>query len=120
MVRKTELKLRISQEKDMSKDGYLAWSPHARLKLHKKTYSWIMRIDVPVQEIQNEKALEIFALKNLWTGKFLVFGYSHGKTPTHVKPVLLCKLNVRINNEGAGDCRVSHTRRLSRYWFWKK
>lgn len=121
MGRKTHLKLRICQEKDMSKEGFKHWNRKARPKIHKKVYPPVLFIQVPVEEIESTEAIGRWAFENLWTGKFLLFGYSHGKTPTHVKLVLLCKFSLKIDKDGEKyRCIVSNNWRLARYWFWRK
>lgn len=119
MARKTHLKLRFAQEFDMSKNGLMAWSRRARPKVHKKVYKWVYNDYVDVEQIKNKELLGYYAYNHLWQGIFLMFGYSHGKTKTHVKLVLLAKLNLRINNDKY-NCDITRNWRLSRYWFFKK
>lgn len=122
MQGKTHLILRFSEEKPMSKTGIKAWSRKARPKVHKKVYPWIPNsYHVPVEQIRNKKLLGEFCYNNFWSGKFLMFGYSKGKTKTKVKLVLLAKITLRISEDGESyHCSISDNWRLSRYWFWEK
>lgn len=121
MARKTHLKIRFVPELPMSKEGYKNWSPDRRAKIHKKVYGKPVCMTVPVEELKNKEAIGKLAAENLWDGTFILMGYSHGKTPTHVKLVGLCRIYLK-KKEGKYSARVVHLKyaRLSRYWFYEK
>lgn len=120
MARKTHLKVRIVQEFDMSKEGYKHWSPRLRAKVHKKVFKSVHYDLVPVERLKNKDEIGRYCAENLWKGVFYLFGYSHGKTRTHVKLVNLCRINLKMDEDGKYQARVTHGKyaRLSRYWFW--
>jgi len=121
MARKTHLKIRICEARQMSKDGYKHWSPKLRPKVHKMVYPPVLYMSVPVEELKNKKAIGKWAYENLWDGRFLMMGYSHGKTRTHVKLVGLCWITLKTKDD-LYQARVVHAKhcRLSRYFFWEK
>ena len=121
MARKTHLKIRFVQELPMSQAGYKGWSPRLRSKVHKKVYKPVDYLTVPVEQLKNKEAIGKLAYDHLWEGTFIMMGYSHGKTRTHVKLVGLCRITLRIHDDKY-DARVTHCKhaRLSRYWFWTK
>lgn len=118
--RKTYLKIRFVSQTPMSRQGYKNWTPSRRGKLHKSVYGKsVVCLQVPVERIESKEAIGDLASEYLDSGEYVMFGYSHGKTPTHVKLVMMCKIRLQ-KNEDRHSISISKTRRLSRYWFWKR
>lgn len=122
--RKTHLKLRFVSETPMSKEGYKHWTPKLRLKLHKMVYGKgdvFCYGNIPVEAICSKQAIGEFARDNLYEGSWIMLGYSHGKTKTHVKLVALCRIILKSkNNKYTARVTLLKRKRLSRYWFWEK
>ncbi len=123
MAHKTHLKIHVFEIVPMSKDGYLHWSPKLRAKIGKIVYKWqFYNPAVPVEELSSKKAIGRWASENLYSGRFQLRGYSHGKTRTHVKLVSLCNIILRLDDDGKYMARVIHAKhaRLTRYFFWSE
>lgn len=114
------IKLRFSQKVPMSPEGYMNWNRHLRSRLHKYVYNWILRIDVPTDRISSREEIGKLAIDLIgYEGDFIMFGYGHGRTPTHCKPIKLC--NIKLIDSGEEIvAKVTNTNRLSRYFFWSK
>ncbi len=118
--RKTELKLQIWEKRPMSRDGIKHWNKRIRPKIKKTVYLILMRVDAPVEYLEDEEALKQFALEVIgYEGYFLIMGCSGSpRTRTGVKWVRLCDMVIRNSPSGL-VAFVANKYRLSRYWFWR-
>jgi len=118
---KDSLWLRAFWRVPMSIDGYKNWK-HNRNKVYKEVTNMKMSPtfrNVPLSEINTKDKFEDFFARNLWEGKFVIMGGSHGKTKTHFKNVAIATISVKNTDEG-NVARITKNTRLSRYkWFYK-
>lgn len=115
---KTHLKIHIQELKAMRKSGLKNWGIKQRTWIRKEVFGrdfYYPEMDVKI--LSTDQNIIRFIAEDLYRGKWMVKGYSKGKTRTHVKLVLLCK--VIINHTDPPSGIVSQKRRLSRYWFRK-
>lgn len=124
MAKKTHLKIRFVSDQPMSKDGYRQWSKGLRAKVHKRVYGKdgsIFCMTVPVERLKNFEEIGDLAAENLYSGNWVMMGYSKGKTRTKVKLVGLCKIDLKFNEDGTHRAIVTHCKyaRLARYWFFE-
>ena len=112
------IKIWFWKREKMSIEGYRRWSKNLRAKAYKKITKFGVRIDVPPEMLSNDENIKQLANEFLYEGEWLLMGFSHGRTKTHVKPVMLCRIFVRDSKDGY-NIRITDKRRLSRYWFWK-
>jgi hypothetical protein len=109
----------------MSKTGYMNWSPIVRSRIKpvitkmQKGIHLINPIKISSVSAIQDFITEMYLKGILHEGEYLMMGFSHGKNKYHVKPVKLCKLFIMASEEKI-YVSVSNTWRLSRYWFWKK
>ena len=117
---KTELKLMMWIKTKMSKEGYKRWRRDLRPKLTKQVYRPLMRVDVNVQDIDNEEKLKQFMIDNFYPGYFLVKGVSGSlKSSWGTKWVTIVELEVIEKGNGDLVCFIRKDRRLKKYWWWK-
>ncbi len=116
---KTEIKIQITGERPMSKEGLMKWPAHLRRYVRKVVYPPELTILVPVEQISNEKKLAAFVNEAVGEGTWLVKGLTRAKTKTHVKWVQLARIIIMQKGE-KWSYRISGTWRLSRYWFYNK
>lgn len=119
------IKLRFNEEVPMSAQGVKQWNKRMRGKIRKKVYKHVMVLHIPVREINSKKKIASVAEQYLYAGKFYMFGYSHGKTRTHVKAVCLAVIYVtRVDDRNKAVVRLyvkgRGRPRMSRYWFFQK
>jgi hypothetical protein len=116
---KTHLKIWVWERKAMSRDGRLRWNKYCRSHVKPEVTKFLMRHDVPVQDINTKQKIERFMEENYWEGTFLIMGFSNASNKYRCKPVKLCRVLVRESQNGLRAKLISNYR-LSRYWFWRK
>lgn len=105
--------------KEMSKQGLKSWSPKLRSKVYKKVFPIACVKQVHVSEICSKNKIGEWAYNNLWDGTFVMLGYSHAKTRTHVALKAMCKFRLSIGEGGKYSFHMLKNYRLFRYWFWR-
>jgi len=118
-VRKRDapIKLWFWEERQMNKDSYRNFSKKTRPFMRKIVYKPTLRLDISPEDISTKELIEQVCLDHLWTGTWLIMGFSRGKNRFHCKPVKLCK--VRITESPSGlKAKMVNNFRLWRYWFW--
>jgi len=113
------LKLWVWEIKDMPYDSYLRFNRYIRAKIHKKIYIPTLRIDAQLDEINTKEKIEDMMAYNFWQGEFLIMGFSNAKNRFHTKPVKICRVVIKENDDG-NRARIVQSYRLHRYkWFYK-
>ena len=119
---KDSIWLRAYYRVPMSKDGYRNWNYKVRHKIYKEVTNMKMSPtfrNVPLNEVNSKSKFEDFFARNLWQGKFVIMGGSHGKTKSHFKPVSIATIIIKETPEG-NVARIIKSTRLHRYrWFMK-
>lgn len=119
MKKKQYLKIRINQVRDMSKQGLKNWSPKLRRKAYKHVFKPVWFGSVHFSNLATKDSIAEWTYDNLWSGTFVMLGYSHRKTKTHVGLVSMCKFRIEISKSGKHNFKMLRNYRLFRYWFWK-
>lgn len=113
------IKLWMIEIRDMSKDGYKNFSSQTRKFMRKKVYIPRLRIDVDPYQISTKALVEQLCVEHLWTGHWLIRGFSRGRNRFHCKPVKLAEVVITDSADGM-RARMIRNWRLFRYWFWDK
>ena len=115
----TPIKLWFWEERPMSREGYFRFAKEIRPYMKRIVYKPILRIDVMPELISNKESVEEFCLEHLWSGVWLMKGFSKGKNKYGVKNVTLCKIKITEHADGP-QARIIENLRLFRFWFWRK
>lgn len=113
------IKIWFWEERPMSPEGIKHWNKNLRLTIRKVVYRPYIRADVDPYRISKSENIADTAMTIIGhEGIFIMMGFSRGKNKYRVKPVKLCRIQIKSTSEGL-RASVSETWRLSRYWFWR-
>jgi len=117
------IKLWVWKKEMMSSDGRLRWNKKARAKasmiVYKPLPSSIGRFDPHVSEIDTKEKFEQYIAERMWSGDFVVKGFSNAKNRYQSKAVRMCEIRVKETEEGNVG-KMTYCWRLHRYkWFYK-
>lgn len=117
---KDVLKIYWFIEQDMSFDGYYNWNRNLRSKIRKKVYRPVLRMNVPVQDINTKEKIERLAEENLYPGVwYMKGGCGTPRNRFGFKWTTMAIVRVREFPEGL-KARMIRNVRMFRYgWFWK-
>lgn len=118
---KETIKTWIWEKQNMSRNGYYRFNRHIRHKIKPIIYVPLRgsSINVNVNDIDTkEKLVNYYTSLLLREGDFLIMSYSHGKNKFRVKPVKLCEISIRSNEQGIYGIFTKNWR-LFRYWFYR-
>lgn len=115
------IKLQIIKIEQMSKEGFNNFPRH--LRSHIKPYIFSSnryRIDAYPDDINNKEKMgnliiDICGSEGVWD----VRAWNHKKNKGHCSPCRICLVKV-YDSENGFYSKVYPTKRLSRYWFWRK
>ncbi len=114
------LKLQIWERVPMSREGMSKWNKYIRPKISKHVFMIRMRIDVPIENLVNQKAIENLIVDQVgYSGHFYVFGCSGTlRNSWRVKWVKLAEVVVREVNQELYP-HIQNYSRMVHYWFWR-
>ena len=111
------IKLWMVEILPMNRDSYKNFSKQTRKFMRKIVYIPRIRIDVDPYQISNKERVEQLCLDHLWSGHWLVRGFSRGRNKFFCKPVKLCEVIITDSPTGM-RAKMIFNHRLFRYWFF--
>jgi len=112
------IKLWFWEELPMNKDSYRNFSKQTRKYMRKIVYKPTLRLDIEPSMISTKELVEQLCLNQLWSGTWLIMGFSHGKNKYGIKPVKLCKIRITEHPNGL-RAKMINNYRLFRYSWWQ-